>query len=91
MTSPTTVPIPIIKMDASPWMVAPHRDVQVIDQHTLGQIRDAANRLGDDTLFARVVQGCEFAIETIGRFLMGEFEDVAQGTERTEGHSTLPI
>jgi hypothetical protein len=91
MSSPTTVPVPIVALDMSGWFVQPHEDVRVIDRHTLGQIRDAADALGDTTLFARVVQGCELAIETVSRFLMGEFQDVAQGTESTQRHSPFTI
>jgi hypothetical protein len=77
MSSPTTVPVPIVTLDMSGWFVAPHEDTHVIDQHTLGQIRAAARALGDDTLFARVVQGCELAVQTVSRFLAGDLEHIA--------------
>ena len=64
---------------------------QTINRHTLGQIRHAARLLGDDSLFGRVVQGCEHAVETVGRFLVGDVEHAAQGTESAQRHSALAV
>ena len=64
---------------------------QTINRHTLGQIRHAARLLGDDSLFGRVVQGCDDAINTVGSFLAGQVEDIAQCTEHTERDSALPV
>ena len=64
---------------------------RITDLHTLGQIRAAAYALGDDSLFGRVVQGCEHAVETVGRFLVGDVEHAAQGTESAQRHSALAV
>ena len=77
MTSPATLPVPIVGIN--------------VDRYTIGQIGAAARTLGDDTLLARVVEGSEHAIETVRRFLVGDFEYPAQRPESSEGHSPFAV
>lgn len=61
----------------------------MIERYTLGEIRKAGRKLGDEALLGRVLQGSKVDSQAACRFLTTDPELCVQCSERAECHGVL--